>query len=111
MKKVTLLFIGLFLFTTTLAIANENEGPKPLKKTTLAGQIQTILNKNNIQEVSHMKGEVLFTVNKKQEIVVLMVTSKSVAFENFVKSKLNYKKVLVPNYREGRTYTVPVRFK
>ncbi|MCV6629350.1 MAG: hypothetical protein OIF50_05775 [Flavobacteriaceae bacterium] len=111
MKKVTLLFIGLFLFATSMAVAKEVEDPKPSKKLSLTTQIQSILNKNNVKQVSHMKGEVLFTVNTNREIVVLTVTSNSKSFENFVKTKLNYKKVAVANYREGRTYKVPVRFK
>ena len=58
-----------------------------------------------------LTANVLFTLNEDREIVVLSVTTNSEVIAQFVKSKLNYQKVSLENYREGRMYTVPVRLK
>ncbi|MDH3796007.1 MAG: hypothetical protein OER83_03950, partial [Flavobacteriaceae bacterium] len=52
---------------------------------------------------------VKFTLNAEQEIVVLSVQTDDDSLETFLKYRLNYQKVELENFKEGRTYTVPVR--
>jgi len=53
--------------------------------------------------------EVLFTVNYKNEIVVISVTSKNPGADNYIKSKINYKKVNHTVKKEGTLYILPLR--
>ena len=43
--------------------------------------------------------------------MVLSVETENSNVESFVKGRLNYKKVDLAQYVEGRLYTVPVRIK
>ena len=54
--------------------------------------------------------EVLFTVNSKSEIIVLYSNASNKEMENFIKSKLNYKKVDFQVKKEGELFLLPVKF-
>ena len=43
------------------------------------------------------------------QLFVLSVETDNANLEQFVKSRLNYEKVELEEYREGKTYTIPVR--
>ncbi len=106
MKKLSLVIV--MLFVSVSLFANDNKkSEKPLKN--LSTQIGEILSDNVIKVDQDLTANVLFTLNRNKEIVVLSVTTDSYVVEQYVKSKLNYKKVDLDNYREGRTYTIPIR--
>ena len=107
MRKFSLLFVAALLSAGTL-FANADKPKKP--NNNLAEQIEELLDNNNfIVDYNDLTAKVKFTVNTDQEIVVLSVDSESELLEQFVKSRLNYQKVQLQEYREGKTYTVPVR--
>ncbi len=110
MKKLSVILLGAAFLVAGTISATTIDNVEPTKKVTLAKQIGKLLKSNSfIVANQDLKGEVLFTLNENREIVVLSVTTKDDALANFVKTKLNYKKVNVAEYKEGRTYTVPVR--
>ncbi len=110
MKKLSVILLGAaFLMAGTISATTINN-VDPVKKVTLAKQIGKLLKDNSFIVASQdLKGEVLFTLNENREIVVLSIDTKDSDLASFVKAKLNYKKVNVAEYKEGRTYTVPVR--
>jgi hypothetical protein len=109
MKKISLTIVMLLVSLSIMANDNKksNNVDKPAKS--LSTQIGEILGNNSIKVEQDLTANVLFTLNEDKEIVILSVTTDSEIIEHYVKSKLNYQKVNLDNYREGRTYTIPVR--
>ncbi|MBT8183834.1 MAG: hypothetical protein KJN76_03265 [Eudoraea sp.] len=106
MRKFSLLFVAMLLAVGT-SFANADKPKNPNKN--LSAQIGDLLDNNSFIVDSDLTAKVKFTVNRDQEIVVLSVESDSDLLEQFVKSRLNYEKVELQEYREGKTYTIPVR--
>lgn len=109
MRKINLILVAVMLLVSGSIFANNGkDSNKPVKN--LATQIAELLKDNSIIiENKDLKGTVLFTLNEDKEIVVLSVKTNDTEFEQFIKGKLNYRKVTLEDYREGRTYKVPVR--
>lgn len=109
MRKFSLLFVAMLLSVGTL-FANADKPKNPNKN--LTTQIGGLLDNNSLI-VNHndLTAKVKFTVNRDQEIVVLSVETDSDVLEQFVINRLNYQKVQLQEYREGKTYTLPVRIK
>ncbi|WP_158973712.1 hypothetical protein [Cellulophaga sp. L1A9] len=108
MKKLSLVFVSALLLLTGSVLANDKKKSEE-PKNNLSTQIATLLSNSSLIVEDDLTANVLFTLNEDREIVVLSVTTNSKAVEQFVKAKLNYQKVSLEDYREGRTYTVPVR--
>tara|TARA_R110000868_G_scaffold14075_1_gene65660 strand:- start:17228 stop:17563 length:336 start_codon:yes stop_codon:yes gene_type:complete len=109
MRKLNLFLVAAMLLATGTIFANNGTlVDKPAKK--LSAQIADLL-KNNaiIVKEGDLTGTVLFTLNEDKEIVILSVKTDNENLEQFVKSRLNYRKVDLEEYREGRTYKLPVR--
>ena len=60
-------------------------------------------------EENEYSAEVLFTVNSDQELIVLSVNSKSDDAEDYLRKKLNYKKVDHSPSEYGEIYFLPVK--
>lgn len=108
MRKVSVLFVAALLLSVVTISANDLEtGPS---SKSLSSQISSILQNNVLTEDDvDLSAQVRFTLNNKQEIVVLSVDSDDETLENFVIAKLNYQKVDVDSFVEGKLYTVSVR--
>ncbi|MCW5515977.1 hypothetical protein [Muriicola sp. Z0-33] len=106
MRKFSLLFAAMLLSAGTL-LANADKPKNPSND--LSAQIGELLENNSFIVDNDLTAEVKFTVNGDREIVVLSVDTDNANLESFVKSRLNYEKVELQEYREGKTYTVPVR--
>ncbi|NND16307.1 MAG: hypothetical protein HKN89_08265 [Eudoraea sp.] len=107
MKKFSLFLVAVCLLTAGSLYAN-NEPAKDPKKV-LSEQIDVLLDKYAFEVEDDITAIVKFTLNSDQEIVVLIVDTENDSLEAYVKSRLNYQKVELDNFKEGRTYTVPVR--
>jgi len=109
MKKFTYLIIAFVLFAMNASAANTTGPVKPTSQ--LRSEIVDIIGPNCPYE--HNKdectAEVLFTINTKGELIVLSVISPNVKAEEFLKSKLNYKKVSHTPKREGEIFLLPLR--
>ncbi len=57
----------------------------------------------------NLDAEITFTLNDKSEIVVVSVKSDNTIVDNFIKSKLNYKKVNVKALNPGKMYRLPLK--
>jgi hypothetical protein len=108
MRKISLVLVAAMLLSVGTIFGNNVQPPDPVKN--LSAQIGALLNNNYfIIEDGDVTAKVKFIVNQEKEIVVLHVESDSPRMEVFIKSRLNYQKVDLQEYREGRTYTIPVR--
>ena len=108
MRKVSLILMAALLLSSGSIFANTPKKDNPTKN--LSSQIASFLEDNEFTiKENNLTANVLFTLNKNSEIVVVSVETKDGNLEAFVKARLNYQKVEVAQLKEGRMYTVPVR--
>lgn len=109
MRKFSLVFVAAMLLSTGSIFANDLKRVEPSE--TLSVQISKMLKENTfaLKENSELTAQVRFIINNEGEIVVMSVDTEYSNLEGFVKSRLNYKKVQLNNYKEGKIYTIPVR--
>lgn len=108
MRKISLVLVAAMLLSTGNVLAGNSRKSNPPK--TLSVQIGELLKKNSFKlEGGDMIAVVRFTLNNEKEIVVLSVDTENEVLEEFVKGRLNYKKVDLTKFRKGRTYLVPIR--
>jgi len=55
--------------------------------------------------------DVIFTVTSKNEIIVLSANTPNQEVANFIKNKLNYKKVNLKEHKVGELFLLPITFK
>jgi hypothetical protein len=108
MKKLKILVLAFALFAMNMSAA-VIEPVKPTAK--LRAEIVALIGTDCPFEFNKdaCTAEVLFTINLKGEIIVLTVTSKNPETDNYIKSKLNYRKVNFPVKKEGTLYILPIR--
>jgi len=104
--KFILLVSAVFLLNVVTAFAN------PIKPTDqLRGEIVDIIGFSFLDdyEENEYSAEVLFTVNSEQELIVLSVNSESDEAEDYLRDKLNYKKVDHLPSKYGEIYLLTVK--
>lgn len=108
MRKISLILVAIMLLSAGNLFANDPKTNDPSKS--LSTQIGELLDDNPFIVVdADLLANVKFTLNENREIVVLKVQTKDPVLESFMKARLNYQKVDMPGFREGRVYTLPVR--
>jgi hypothetical protein len=107
MKKFIIVAIALF----TLNIAAAEKPVKPSEE--LRSDIVELIGSESPFdfEKSEYTVEVIFTVNSKNEIIVLSADTTNQEMANFIKAKLNYKKVSLKEHKNGELFLLPVKFK
>ena len=108
MKYVKLFVLALALFTLNVSAANLN----PIKPTDdLRIEIVDLIGSNLTAEMEadQYSADVLFTVNNNRELIVLSVDTDNAQLENYLKRKLNYKKVNHKPNKNGEIYLLPVK--
>lgn len=103
--KLILLVCAVFLLNVATAFSN------PIKPTDeLREEIVDIIGFSFLDdyEEDEYSAEVLFTVNSEQELIVLSVSSVSEDAEDYLRKKLNYKKVDHTPSEYGEIYLLPV---
>lgn len=109
MKYLKLFVLALALSAFNIAAAANVNPVKPSDE--LRVEIVDLIgsNINTEMELDQYQADVLFTVNNNRELIVLSVDSDNRHLENYLKRRLNYKKV---NYRpsnHGEIYLLPVK--
>ncbi len=108
MKSLKLFALAFVLFTLNVSAANLN----PIKPTDdLRIEIVDLIGSNFMAEMEadQYSAEVLFTVNKNRELIILSVETGSPELESQLKKKLNYKKVNHKPSKNGEIYLLPVK--
>lgn len=109
MKNLVVLFSVLVLGTTSIFASS---GTPADSEQQLRNQIATLLkNPKIVVENDSLKADIEFVLNNEGEIVVLSVNASDTTVENYVKSRLNYKKVdsTETSSIEGRVYTITLK--
>lgn len=108
MKKLNLLIlvlalsIGSVISAIAQPDAKENENP-------VTTELQKMLEEPNFDVEGVYFANVVFTLNKDNEMVVLSVDSDNETVKAFVKQRLNYKKLESQLDKDIKEYKLPVR--
>ena len=105
MKKIKVLCVAAALAFSGVALA----GTEPNQEQKLNKEIGQLLDNPTFNVGDELTAYVTFTLNDKDEIVVLTVDSDSSLVESFIKNRLNYKKVATKLNTGTKFYKVPVR--
>ena len=106
MKQFSLILVVLsLLLGTSISVAAVNEEKD---KITTSEEIGTLLKNPSLLVDEEATINVTFVVNKKNEIVILLVDTKDQLLESFIKSRLNYEK-LQNSLSVGKEYKVSIR--
>lgn len=97
------------LAISSFSFANDKplSGEKPL---TISAEIFQLLNVNPIQLAEAATFRVTFVVNKDGEVVITHVETDDLVIEQFIKARLNYKKLEAAT-KIGQRYFLPVTIK
>ncbi|RZS99759.1 hypothetical protein [Aquimarina brevivitae] len=107
MKKVTI--IALFLMSLSNSFANNNpKNPEQI----LRQEIAVLLESPDFKvEKAELTARIEFTVNNKGEFVVLTVASEESVVEDYIKSRLNYKKTNANLRTTSKVFKIKLRIK
>ena len=109
--KTLKIYLAIALFSiSSLTFAN-TDNPLNIKKELHTELVKLIGDNVPFQIAEDVLAEIDFTVNQNNEIVVIAVNSKNESFDNYIKNKLNYKKVRVKGVKKGEFYQLPVKIK
>ena len=102
------LLVVAFAFSSVL-FASTNSEDKGVKSVQATEEIGKLLKNPGFLVEEDITANVIFTVNKKNEMVVLSVDSKNAAVESFIKQRLNYEDLPVALRNGEKTFKLPVR--
>jgi hypothetical protein len=107
MRKQSLVLVAAMLISSASIFAQNLTDNH--KISSISKQISEMLSDNSFTfEDTDLHAQVRFTLNNKNEIVIMSVDTESDMLESFVKSKLNYQGVQENNFVEGKMFTVLV---
>ena len=86
-------------------MANTPPNAAPAK---LCKEIGHLLEMHSFDNPNDLVAHVTFTVNNRNEIIVLEVDTDNSAVDRFIKSRLNYRK-LNADAKNGKVYYIPIR--
>jgi flagellar basal body-associated protein FliL len=107
MKQLKILLLAV-AFTASGVLFASNEDKKS-DSAVITESIGKLLKSPSFLVDKDIIVSVTITLNRNNEIVVLSVDSKELYVENFIKSRLNYKKLPSTFYTKEKTFKVPVR--
>jgi hypothetical protein len=109
MRKIKSIIAILAISLSTIFSVNAAE-VTPSKTKELRTEIISILgNIIDLDLKKTSKAEVSFMINNQNEIVIISVDSDIKLLNNYIKRKLNYKKVEVKGVAKGEIYKMPLR--
>ncbi len=103
MKKLVLTVL-VTAFSATMVMASDPIG-SPSQK--LRQQIIELLETPEFEFESELiQARIAFTLNKEGKIVILTIDSENLLLENYIKGKLNYKKMLLNGLKVGSEFYI-----
>lgn len=100
-----ILCIGLLFLTSKPVSAHT---PDPNIK--LSRVVKTLLLAPDVKVDFHQKVRISFFVTTDKKLVVLKTDAQRKKMDNFIKLRLNYKKINIPEVESNRVYTIKVDF-
>lgn len=107
MKKVSIVLVAAALMSFGQVNATPNSTEDPGKR--LTEQIHAMLDNNEFATNQDVIAKVRFMINKEGEIVIVTVDSSDENVAQFVKGRLNYKKINTEGLATGKLYSLPLR--
>jgi len=108
MRKFIVLLVIAVLGNTQLFASDNNT---IISEQQLRNEVATLLESPQITvEQEELSADIEFTLNNNGEIVVLLVNSDDTIVENYVKSRLNYKKI-DSAINKNRVYKLTLKIK
>ncbi len=106
MKK--LIIVAVALFTLNISAAEPIEPNKSLRS-----EIVSLLGDNLTFDFdqNEINIEVLFTVNRNGELIIISTNAPNEKTESLIKEKLNYKKVDFKANKPGEMFLLPLKIK
>jgi hypothetical protein len=108
MKKLVLTSL-ILAFNATMVMASdpiESPGQK------LRNQIKELLESPNIEfESDIIQARINFTLNKKEEIVILSIDTENAVLDAYIKRKLNYRQVPLNGLTVGKEFQLNFKVK
>jgi len=108
MRKLNVMLLVAVLVVSSITSASTSIEPTK-SENNLTKEIGQLLEKPFFSVENQLEAFVTFTLNEKNEIVVLSVDSDSDLVDEFIKSRLNYKKVAAKGDPDIKFYKMPVR--
>ena len=105
MKTFKSIVLALVLLVGTTISAHVDTKKKPASITEEIGQL---LENPSFDVLQDIKAITTLMINDEGEVVVLSVDTENEMVERFVKSRLNYKK-LIHKLEKGKEYNVPIK--
>ena len=105
----TLLLAATLTFSSVLLASTNPEKPSTTEASKITVKIEKFLMNPTFDIDQDLTAHVTLTLNKNNELVVLSVDSEDAQMENFIKSRLNYKKVSGTYETLDGKFIVPVR--
>jgi len=109
MKTIKTLLLIVALTFSSVLVASTNVEDKRAESVAITEEIGKLLQNPSFLVDEEITAYVKVTINKNNEFVVLSVDTEDFFVENYIKSRLNYKKLPVTLNDVGRTFIVPVR--
>ncbi len=104
----TLLLIVALTFSSVL-VASTNVEDKRAESVAITEEIGRLLQNPSFLVDEEITANVMITLNKNNEFVVLYVDTDKIYVENFIKSRLNYQELPVTLKDGAKTFIVPIR--
>lgn len=113
MKNLKTIIAVVAIGFLTILPTSANTSTEPVTKeakTILRTEIVSLLG-NHSYDLSDqtLEAQVSVMLNNQNELVVVSVSSESETVTNYVKSKLNYKKITVNGITKGIVYRIPLK--
>lgn len=103
--------ITLCFATSFLSFASSNHDSNPGKESVRTQILHLLGTEAPFAIPENSQAEVVFTVNDENEMIIIEVKSENEAFENYVKRKLDHKKLHSDKLKARTLYTLPVQLK
>ncbi len=106
----TIIAVVAISISSVVSVTANTEPTSKDSKTILRTEIISLLG-NHSYDLSDktLEAQVSVMLNNKNELVVVSVNSNSETVTNYVKSKLNYKKLTVKGITKGTVYRIPLK--
>ncbi len=102
----TLLLVVAITFSSVLSASTE---PTKAEHAVIAKKIEKILKNPRFELSEEVLVYVYLVFNKDNEMVVLSVDSKNEVVSSFIKSRLNYNKLIADGIEKNEKYVLPLR--
>jgi hypothetical protein len=106
--KMLVLVVAITFSSVLSASTNPNEKAEPVS---ISETIGDLLQKPNFHLDEDVNAMVKIFINLDKEIVVLSVKTENKTLEDFIKSRLNYKKLSKEILGRNKSFKIPVKIK